>query len=196
MKAESEANSAAGKTDRRIVRTRDTLGDALIELMRKRPFEQITVQQVLDRAGVGRTTFYTHYRNKDDLFLSDVEDFCEAMASLLTRHGVAPVRVAPVQELFAHMKDFRDLRDAIVCAGKADDVREVGVKFFARSIEQRLLTAGVTMGPVELGAASHVFAGGLFALLDWWIGDGMRVAPEDMDALFHRTLWDGFALPN
>ena len=52
------------KTDRRILRTRDTLGDALVELMHEKPFEEITVQEILDRAGVGRSTFYTHYPDK------------------------------------------------------------------------------------------------------------------------------------
>ncbi len=71
------------RTDRRTIRTRDALGDALVELMQERPFKSLTVQDVLDRAGVGRSTFYTHYRDKDDLFISDVEEFWEMMSSML-----------------------------------------------------------------------------------------------------------------
>ena len=56
------------KMDRRILRTRDTLGEALVGLIREKPFDEITVQEILDRAGVERSTFYTHYRDKDDLF--------------------------------------------------------------------------------------------------------------------------------
>ena len=52
------------KTDKRIRRTRDTLGDALVELIQEKPFDEITVQQILDRAGVGRSTFYEHYATK------------------------------------------------------------------------------------------------------------------------------------
>jgi len=58
-----------------VTRTRDVLGDAIVELMQELPFEQITVQQVLDRAGVARSTFYMHYREKDDLFLSEADEF-------------------------------------------------------------------------------------------------------------------------
>src|SRR5580700_5991169 len=65
------APAAARKTDRRVRRTRDALGDALMKLMHEKPFRDIKVQHVLDRAGVGRSTFYTHFRDKDDLFLSD-----------------------------------------------------------------------------------------------------------------------------
>src|SRR5882762_5502953 len=67
------AGESAGKTDRRVVRTRDVLGDALMALIREMPFESITVQHVLDRAGVSRSTFYEHYEDKNDLFLSDAD---------------------------------------------------------------------------------------------------------------------------
>src|SRR6476659_9236275 len=82
------------KMDRRERRTRDALGDALIELMHQRPFKSIKVQDVLDRAGVSRATFYAHYRDKDDLFFSDVEEFWEMVSSMLDRCGEDSNRVA------------------------------------------------------------------------------------------------------
>src|SRR6202140_3209752 len=98
------------KIDRRVRRTRDALGDALITLMQEKPFETITVQQVLDRAGIGRSTFYAHYRDKNDLFLSDLEDFLGSMSTLLLRQREASNRVAPVRELFAHVAEMHRLR--------------------------------------------------------------------------------------
>src|SRR6266478_6167941 len=89
-------NQSKQKMDARVRRTRDSLGDALVALMQEKPFDSIIVQDVLDRAGVGRSTFYAHYRDKEDLFLSDVEDFLGMMATLSTRHGVRVERVAPV----------------------------------------------------------------------------------------------------
>src|SRR5689334_7156318 len=87
LHAEQKKKASGGKkTDRRILRTRDRLGDALIALIQEKPFDQVTVQEVLDRAGVGRSTFYLHYRDKDDLFLSDAEDFLDAMAMALSRN--------------------------------------------------------------------------------------------------------------
>ena len=53
--------------------------------MQEKFFETITVQHVLDRAKVSRSTFYTHYSDKNDLFLSDVEDFWEMMSTALIR---------------------------------------------------------------------------------------------------------------
>jgi AcrR family transcriptional regulator len=179
------------KVDRRVLRTRDTLGDALVELMQEKTFDDITVQDVLDRAGVGRSTFYAHYRDKDDLFLSDVEDFLEMMATLLTRHGVRVERVAPVAELFGHIAEVREFVAALVASGKMQDVLELGQGFFARSIEERLLLARVEMEPAKLKAHAYALAGALFSLLDWWVDHGMTEKPEAMDALYHRMVWNG-----
>ena len=187
------AKPTSAKADRRILRTRDTLGDALVELMQEKTFDEITVQEVLDRAGVGRSTFYAHYRDKDDLFLSDVEDFFGGMATLLTRHGASAKRVAPVRELFAHIAEAREFYAALVASEKVRDVLELGQGFFARSIEERLLLAGVTMEPAPLKAQAHALAGALFALLEWWIDHGMAAQPEAMDALFHGMVWRGCA---
>ncbi len=181
------------KTDRRTLRTRDALGDALVELMHERPFKSITVQDVLDRAGVGRSTFYTHYRDKDDLFISDVEDFWEMMSSVLDRSGESSMRVAPVRELFSHIADVKVFRNALVAAGKLHDVMELGQGQFARAIEKRLvkLTSGQGTVPGQLSATAHALAGALFSSMMWWIDRGMPASPGEMDEAFHRLVWSG-----
>ena len=114
------------KEDQRVRRTRDRLGDALVELLAQQPFDDITVQQVLERAGVSRSTFYTHYRDKNDLFLSDAEDFWQSMATALSRFGDKSERVAPVHELFAHIAEARPFYDALLQSGRMPDVMELG----------------------------------------------------------------------
>ena len=185
------SGNANSKVDRRVLRTRDTLGDALVDLLQERTFDEITVQQVLDRAGVGRSTFYEHYRDKDDLFLSDVEDFWGGMSTSLSRMGASASRVAPVRELFAHISDARRFYAAMVASSKVHDVHELGRGFFARSIEERLLLAHVKMEPAQLKAHSHALAGYLFALLTWWVDRGMVESPDVMDTLFHQMVWNG-----
>jgi AcrR family transcriptional regulator len=181
--------------DRRIARTRDALGDALIVLMKEKPFDEISVQQVLDRAGISRSTFYTHYRDKDDLFISDVEEFFLLMAGVLDRQKAAADRVAPVRELFAHVSEAREVHAALRASGKMPQILELGRQIFARSIEQRLRKAAVDVPPMLLEAHAQGLAGSLFALLDWWIDRGMTVRPEAMDALFHGTVWTATIRP-
>jgi AcrR family transcriptional regulator len=175
------------------VRTRDTLGDALVALMQERDFDEITVQDLLDRAAVGRSTFYVHYRDKDDLFLSDVEDFLERVSSALKRQGASTKRLLPVQELFAHIRDAREFYAAWVKSGKMNDVQALARGFFARSIEERPQLAGLQLEPMQLSAQAYALAGSVFSLLDWWMDKGMKADPKEMDDLFHRIAWTGLA---
>lgn len=184
---------SAPKTDRRILRTCDALGDALMALMHEKSFDEITVQEVLDRARVGRATFYAHYRDKDDLFLSDVEDFLEDCSSALTRNGANPKRLLPVQEFFAHIRDVRAFHAALLRSGKLNDVWTLARGVFARSIDERLQRAGIEIEPVRRLAHAHALAGSFFSLLDWWIDKGMKADPKEMDDLFHRMAWKGLA---
>lgn len=181
------------KTDHRVLRTRNRLGDALIALIREKSFEEITVQAVLDRAGVGRSTFYVHYRDKDDLLLSDIEDFLESFSTALKRQGTSKTRLLPVQEFFAHIRDEHEVYGALVRSDKVNDVMALARGLFARSIDERLQIAGVGVEPIRRSAEAHALAGSFFSLLDWWLDKGMKLDPKEMDDLFHRLAWNGLA---
>jgi AcrR family transcriptional regulator len=181
------------KEDLRVRRTRNRLGDALVELLVEKPFDDITVQEVLDRAAVSRSTFYSHFRDKNDLFLSDSDEFLEALAMALSRFGDKSERVAPVQEMFAHIAEVRPFYNALVESGKIRDVWELGREHFSRGIEKRLkeVPRGRGIAHNQRAAMARGLAGSLFSLLDWWVQSGMKTSPAEMDKLFHRLVWSG-----
>ena len=181
------------KTDARVRRTRDALGDALVELMQEKPFDTITVQDVLDRAKVGRSTFYSHYSDKDDLLMSDAEEFFESIAMLLSVRGDESDRVFPVREFFGHITEAKQFLDALMSAGKLNDNMELARGLFARGIERRLseLPRGRGISAEERPAIAFAHAGALLSLLTWWIDRGMRQPPAEMDQLFHKVVWKG-----
>ena len=181
------------KTDARVRRTRDALGDALVALMQEKPFDTITVQDVLDRAKVGRSTFYSHYSDKDDLLMSDAEEFFESIAMLLSVRGDESDRVFPVREFFGHIVEAKQFVDALVSSGKFNDNMELARGLFARGIERRLseLPRGRGIPADERPAIAFAHAGALLSLLTWWIDRGMRQPPAEMDQLFHKMLWKG-----
>jgi AcrR family transcriptional regulator len=181
------------KTDARVRRTRDALGDALIELMQEKPFDTITVQDVLDRAHVSRSTFYAHYSDKDDLLMSDAEEFFESISMALSEHGDKSDRVFPVREFFVHLSDVQPFYKALVKSGKFQENMELARGHFARGIERRLseLPRGQSIPPNQLPAIAFTHAGALLSLLTWWLDRGMRESPAEMDDLFHRMIWNG-----
>src|SRR4026207_2570832 len=93
--------------DARVRRTRDALGDALVALMQEKPFETITVQDVLDRAHVGRSTFYSPDRGKDDLCMIGAGGFYERVSMGPPASSDKSERVFPVTEFFNHIAEAR-----------------------------------------------------------------------------------------
>jgi len=183
------------KTDARVRRTRDALGDALIALMQEKPFETITVQEVLDRAHVSRSTFYSHYSDKDDLLMSDAEEFFDALSMALSAHDDKSDRVFPVKEFFTHLADVQPFYKALVKSGKFQENMELARGHFARGIERRLceLPRAKSIAASERSAIAFTHAGALLSLVTWWLDRGMREPPVQMDDLFHRMVWHGLA---
>ncbi|HEX6649148.1 MAG TPA: TetR/AcrR family transcriptional regulator [Pyrinomonadaceae bacterium] len=181
------------KTDARVRRTRNALGDALIALMQEKPFDTITVQDVLERAHVSRSTFYTHYSDKDDLLMSDAEEFFESLSMALSAHGDKSDRVFPVQEFFAHLAEVQPFFKALVKSGRYQENMDLARGHFARGIERRFaeLPRGKSIPANDRPAIAFAHAGALLSLLSWWLDRGMRESPAQMDELFHRIVWNG-----
>ena len=191
--ASGPAAAPARRLDPRVLRSREKLGDALVALLLERPFDSIRVQDVLDRAGVGRSTFYAHFRDKNDLFLSDNEDFWESTSTVLSRQKDPSERVAPVREMLTHLLHWRGYYDALVRSGKLHDSFDLAQGHFARGIERRLceMPRGRGIPPDRRRALAQALSGALVALMSWWIDRGAPERPEEIDALYHRLVWSG-----
>ena len=148
------------------------------------------MQEVLDRAQISRSTFYAHYRDKNDLFLSDVDEFMAGMSTLLDRGHDKSKRVAPVAELFTHVAEMRAFFGKLVEAGRVHDLRELGEGHFARAIENRLRHQKrlYSLGKERSAALAHGLAGALFSELLWWMSHRSSLTPREMDAQFHQMV--------
>jgi AcrR family transcriptional regulator len=181
------------KPDQRIRRTHERLGSALVQLIAEKPIDEITVQEVLDRASVGRSTFYVHFRDKNDLLFSQLEMFLETMSTALTRRREKSHRVVPVEEMFAHIGGQNKMYRALADSGRLNDFFDLAQGYFARGIEQRLREFNrlPKLPERELAGRACALSGSLLALLRWWINRGARELPREMDELFHRVVWNG-----
>jgi AcrR family transcriptional regulator len=179
--------------DRRIERTRERLGNAFVTLIHEKPIEDVTVQNVLDRAAVGRSTFYLHFRDKNDLLLSQLEKFLEIMSTLLCVYKEDSNRVAPVAEIFAHIETQKKLYQILADAGRLNDFLDLAQRYFARGIKQRLIDSKriAKLSRPKLDARASALAGGLLSLLRWWLENDAKESPQAMDDLFHGMVWNG-----
>jgi AcrR family transcriptional regulator len=179
------------KDDARVRRTRMQLGTAFLNLILEKPVREVTVQDVLDRSGVGRSTFYLHYRDIDDLLLSQLEMFCEAMSTTLSNQKDKSHRVVPVAELFAHIGNQNQLYRVLSDSGHLNDFYQLAEGHFARGIERRLIESGrfKDVPQRELAARATALSGSMLALLRWWLDRDEKETPMQMDKLFHQLVW-------
>lgn len=180
------------RDDRRVRRTTRALIQALVHLSIEKGYSAITVQDLLDRADVGRSTFYAHYRGKDDLVLRSFERMIEGLDRQM---GTAPGRLAPVRELFEHVGGFNQFHLAMARGGMLDRLYRAGTAVLARTIAARLAAAshgplfrdrGTNAVPPDL--AGQALAGALFALLRHWIDMGAPQTAAELDGVFHALV--------
>jgi AcrR family transcriptional regulator len=180
--------TAAG--DRRVRRTRQALVGALVELVLEKRYDAITIQNLLDRADVGRATFYAHYRGKDDLLLGSFEGLLEALDRGMDHGGAPSRRLAPARELFHHVGQMGEFHRALARAHMLDRVYQAGTNALSQSIARRLagLPGATLTDSAALPALAHGFAGALFAMLRWWVDHDTPCSAERMDELYHTLL--------
>jgi AcrR family transcriptional regulator len=167
-------------------------------LIVEKPIEEVTVQEVLDRASVGRSTFYLHYRDKDDLLLSQLEMFLETMSTALSVRREESQRVVPVAEFFAHIGNQNKLYRKLAESGHLNEFFDLAQGYFTRGIARRLAEssrlsnlAPSKLSQRELDARASALAGSMLSLLRWWLDRGEKESPRDMDEMFHRMVWNG-----
>ncbi len=179
------APGPGARPDRRVQRTRQALTHALIALVGRKRYQAITIQDLLDEAGVGRSTFYQHYRGKDDLLLRSFEGLLLMLDRSMGSPGTTP-RVAPVAELFHHVGGSGPFHRSLARAGLLDRLYEAGTTCLSQTIARRFQakeTGGRAAVPPSVEA--RLIAGALFGLLRWWVGEDTGYTPAEMDVMFH-----------
>jgi AcrR family transcriptional regulator len=178
------------KEDRRSRRTRQLLGDALVELMLEKHFESITVQEILDRADVGRSTFYAHYTDKESLLLSQIEHVIHEMEEYAIDTGSNHHGLLPSLALFRHVKDQRRLMQAFVWGRGAEILTQDFQNQVSKFIEKNILSiiGDTATFSIPVSVLAKFIASTFLMLLRWWFDEDMRHTPEEMDEMFQKLI--------
>ncbi len=185
------------KTDRRIQRTRALLRDALMQLVLDKGYDQITVQDITDQANVARTTFYLHFRDKDELLFETMREMYEEIAGYIID--------ITAEELFSDDESKCDIDDFVHVAQYADFYRimlsEKGSPFFLARVRDYL--AGVMhealmkIAPegqqprIPYEVMAYMVAGAEIGILRWWLENDMPYEPRRMAFMLQQTMKNG-----
>jgi AcrR family transcriptional regulator len=180
--------TAKKKIDRRTQRTRHQLGRALVELVEEKRFDDITVQEVIDRAEVGRSTFYTHFRDKEDLFRKDWEKFLDFLAQQIDWDKAGTGSFMPIAFLFSHLVEVQTFYKGLVLSRKTDAVFKSGAEYLGQQIEAALSRRVKHKPAIPISILSNYLVNEMFALLKWWLDQNMPYPPPRMDEIFHELV--------
>ena len=187
------------RVDRRVQRTRQLLNDALISLIVEKDYDSITVQNIIDRANLGRSTFYAHYQDKEHLMLSGME---EVVHSLVWGVENSPVedegdrgnrRILSTLPIFRHAQEQYHLHKAIVGGLGIDVIIKAIQDHLSGHIQEHIelrLPDGPTPSVPPVVMANYL-AGTLLTLLTWWLDNNMPYPPERMDEMFQELAMPG-----
>lgn len=180
--------------DRRIQRTEALLRDALAALIREKPYDDIVVKEILARANVGRSTFYTHFRDKDDLLLSGIQGILGSARPADGRRVPAkPWESLPWFSLpiFEHIEAHRRAGGATMDPRGRRAMHEHLQHAIVELIEDEVRPA-LRHRRTESHASPELLANWIastFALvLNWWVESNSPLPARDADRLFRELI--------
>lgn len=168
-------------TDRRVQRTRRLLRDALVTLILERGWDAVHVRDVCAKADVGRSTFYVHFADKENLLLSGFDDLHVMMEDIRTRAG-APFGF--IEPLIVHVAEHKRLMQAMLGRQSGQQIQ-----WRFRDVVRSLMEVELQSLQVPRSArvsAARFITGGFVELLMAWVDDPRGVSAEKLAADLRR----------
>jgi AcrR family transcriptional regulator len=189
--------------DRRSRRSRRQLKEALFALILEKGYDTVTIEDITGRADLGRTTFYLHYRDKEDLLLESIASMADELIARLPPHDwktgeALEIPGEMVQEailiVFRHAAENAPLYRIIF---RGEGATKTSQRFHSIISQQAILLVQdrLRLGDLHLQVPADVFAnyfaGALLALTTWWLEADTPYSPEEMANIFQKLFFQG-----
>lgn len=182
------------KLDRRKVRTRRMLREALIQLILEKGYEAVTIQDITDRADLRRATFYLHYRDREELLLSALaetfDELVQQIEPLMKGDALGgKTQLETFLVTFKHVEENHDLYRIILGGQGAAPIARRIRDYLADHIQQGLSSLKPEGVPLEVLA--NYIAGTELALITWWLEHHRPYPAEQMAVMAQRLVLNG-----
>src|SRR5512139_755400 len=186
----------AEKVDPRVVRTRQMLRDALVSLIEEKGFEAITVQDIADRAGLNRATFYLHYRDKQELLVKSLRDAIDELVADIgastdeQRQLISDESPRPIKAVFEHVAQHAHFYRVMMSAAGVPAF-SAGVRGYMAEVTLHWLSAlqpHPRQSRVPLEIVANSLSWSLLGVLIWWLEHDLPHPPEYMAEQFRLLI--------
>lgn len=182
--------------DRRQQKTRTAIFSAFTSLLAEKSYSKITVQEIIDAANVGRTTFYAHFETKDDLLKELCEElFGHIIGSAMDcthTHALYSDGSAP-ESVFCHLLQHLQENDKNIIALLSCESSEIFLRFFKDSLNELIRSQFINQNrnantdiPEDF-LINHI-SGSFVEMVLWWIKGHRKQSPEDLDRYFRAVI--------
>ena len=172
--------------DRRVERTRQVVRDAFLALMAERGLDEISVQDICRRANIGRSTFYIHFENKDQLLDAGLADLRQFLGSITTSGGGGKLRYPFLRGLIDHVLEQRRLFRSVIGRRSGHVVRTRFRDMILELVKSELFQSSQSNWEQE--AKVHYLAGAIFEMLVWLADTSHGVTSDAVEAHFRSTV--------
>jgi AcrR family transcriptional regulator len=168
-----------------------------MSIVLEKKYESITVQEILDRADVGRSTFYTHFHDKDELLVSGFENVRSLLKAAQAAAVVSPGRsyekiIGFSLPMFEHAFEYRAVNRALLGSSAEAVVRRQIHWALAGVIAQEVRAAMEKRKrgecPVSPELLTHFLVSTYISVLTWWLNAKPPVAPREIDSEFRQLV--------
>ncbi|MBQ8993908.1 MAG: TetR/AcrR family transcriptional regulator [Turicibacter sp.] len=185
------------REDRRVRRTKQLIKQSLIELMHEKPFNEIKIKDITERADLNRGTFYLHYIDIYDLLNSIENEILETLEKLLLAYHSNTLQISCfdlLKEVFSYIETNRDLFEALLNS----QVEEA----FLTKLQALIKTLGLelmqtTYKDTSLPHYSYFLSfvlNGVLGVTEQWFKNGMDLSSKEMATMINHFIMDGISI--
>lgn len=182
--------------DRRQQKTRAAIFSAFSELLSRKSYSKITVQDIIDEANVGRTTFYAHFETKDDLLKEMCTDIFDHVISsslnIETSHdfslsGSSPVEI--ISHILYHLRDSKKNIIGILSCESGDLFLQYFKTYLNQLLSQWIPQSQLTpLATVPRDFLIDYVSGSFVNMVQWWIRNQLKQTPEELTGYFWAVI--------
>lgn len=183
----------ARRLDRRVQRTRKMLRESLMSLILEETYDEISIQDITNKANLGRATFYLHFKDKDELLLEVMDQLMEDILEQVPQLSEAQWQLEDTKaiiKLFDFAAEHYDLyRIMIISSGGITAARQLRESIASRikgSIQAEIDQLGAEPLLPAAFIANH-FTGSLLATIYWWLDHDLPYTSEEMAVMFQKV---------
>lgn len=178
--------------DRRQKKTRDAIFEAFTSLLSKKNYNQISVQDIIDRADIGRTTFYSHFETKDYL----LKELCEELFGHIidTAMGLPHGQYhyccgSETDSVFLHLLKHLQENDMNILGLLSSQNNDIFLRYFQSNLKKLILTQYAQPGllsksPLPQDYLVNHIASSFVETVNWWLSHNMKEQPEVINEYF------------